>query len=121
MILADSNIIIYAVSGRYPQAAGWFIENIPAVSAISMVEVLGYSRLNPAEKSELEQLFSRLTILYPPPGVFQIAVGLRQQHSLSLGDALIASTALYFDCELATHNTADFNWIEGLRLVDPMV
>jgi len=39
---------------------------------------------------------------------------------LKLGDALIAATALVHDLELVTHNLADFSWITGLRVVDPM-
>jgi hypothetical protein len=49
MILADSNIIIYAAGGQYPAVSRWFVENAPAVSAISMVEVLGYPRLEQTE------------------------------------------------------------------------
>jgi hypothetical protein len=37
-----------------------------------------------------------------------------------LGDALIAATALVHNLELVTHNVADFSWIAGLRVVDPM-
>ncbi len=120
MILADSNVIIYAASGRYPAVARWFCETAPSVSAISMVEVLGYVHLAPEEKSELENLFAHLTVLYPPPDVFRIATDLRQMHSISLGDALIAATALYYDLTLATHNTSDFAWIDDLQLLDPL-
>jgi len=35
MILADSNLIIYAASGNYPSRVKWFAENEVAVSAVS--------------------------------------------------------------------------------------
>jgi predicted nucleic acid-binding protein len=120
MILADSNIIIYAATGRYPNVTEWFIENSPAVSAISMVEVLGYHKLNTSEKSTLEALFNSITIIYPNPEIFQTAIHLRQQKNISLADALIAATAIYHNLNIATHNTSDFKWIETIKLIDPV-
>jgi len=119
MILADSNLLIYAVA-QNAALVDWFTENKPAVSAVSLVEVLGYHKLNPADKSALEALFSELTILYPSAEVFQTAVSLRQQKAMSLGDALIAGTALYHNFQLATHNTKDFTWIASLNVIDPL-
>jgi predicted nucleic acid-binding protein len=119
-MLTDSNLIIYAASGSYPTLVDWFLENELSVSAISMVETLGYHKLKQPEKAALDTIFSTLTILYPSPEVFQKAVGLRQQRSMSLGDALIAATAIQHNLSLATHNTKDFLWIESLQLVDPL-
>jgi len=61
-----------------------------------------------------------LTVLYPGYEVFRLAINLRQQRNLSLGDALIAATALDEKLIFATHNTKDFGWIEGLQLFDPL-
>lgn len=119
MILADSNLIIYAA---VPNASlvDWFADNKPLVSAVSLVEVLGYYKLRGEEKRALEVLFAELTVLYPSAEVFQVAVELRQQHAMSLGDALIAATAIHHKLTLATHNTSDFAWIESLRVIDPL-
>ena len=119
-MLADSNLIIYAASGSYPNLVDWFLENELSVSAVSMVEALGYHKLKPREKTALDTIFSMLTILYPSPEVFQTAIELRQQRAMSLGDALIAGTALYHQMTLATHNLKDFEWIESLVALDPM-
>jgi toxin FitB len=120
MILADSNLIIYAAAGNYPNLIDWFAESTPVVSAISLVEVLGYHKLNSKEKAALENLFSQLTVIYPSADVFQIAIDLRQQRNLSLGDALIAATALQLNATLATHNTKDFDWVKSLSVFDPL-
>jgi hypothetical protein len=120
MILADSNLIIYAASGNYPDLVDWFAENLPVASAVSLVEVLGYYKLTAKEKTALEKLFAELTVLYPTAEIFQIAVDLRQQRSVSVGDALIAATALHHNLMLATHNTKDFEWINSLSLIDPL-
>ncbi|QEP42990.1 hypothetical protein D5085_07580 [Ectothiorhodospiraceae bacterium BW-2] len=42
------------------------------------------------------------------------------QRKMSLGDAVIAATALEYQQTLATRNIDDFEWIEGLRLINPM-
>jgi len=39
---------------------------------------------------------------------------------MSLGDALIAATALHHDLMLTTRNTEDFVNIAGLKLRDPL-
>lgn len=120
MILADSNLIIYAASGNYPDLLDWFAENQPVASAVSLVEALGYYKLTAKEKTALENLFAELTVLYPTTEIFQIAVDLRQQRSVSVSDALIAATALHHNLTLATHNIKDFEWIKSLSLVDPL-
>jgi predicted nucleic acid-binding protein len=38
---------------------------------------------------------------------------------MTLGDSLIAATALVHGRTLVTRNTKDFQWIAGLRLLDP--
>ena len=47
------------------------------------------------------------------------AVELRQQRKMSLGDSLIAATALVHNLILVTRNTDDFNWIANLSLLNP--
>ena len=120
MILADSNIIIYVTSGQYPELTTWFLDNAPSVSAVSLVEVLGYHNLKSSEKTELERFFSRLNVLYPAAEEFHRAVELRQRHAMSLGDALVAATALNHGLTPATHNTKDFVWIKSLEVADPL-
>ena len=59
-------------------------------------------------------------ILYLTPEAFRIAVEVRQCRAILFADSLIAATALEHDECLATHNTDDFTWIQGLDLLDPL-
>jgi predicted nucleic acid-binding protein len=120
MILIDSNIIIYAASGNYPALTDWLAEQNAVVSAVTILEVMGYHKLQTEEKTELENLFSQFTVMYPNPDIFRCAISLRQDRKVSLGDALIAATALTENFPLATHNTSDFSWIPGLSIIDPL-
>jgi predicted nucleic acid-binding protein len=53
--------------------------------------------------------------------VLKQAVALRQQRKMSLGDSIISATALLNDLTLITANTADFRWIENIKLLDPLL
>lgn len=119
-MLIDSNLIVYATQPAYPRLHSWILTHLPKVSVISRVEVLGFHRLQADEKSALESLFESLELLYPGTATFDKATELRQRRKLSLGDALIAATALEHGLTLATRNTTDFQWIDELSLIDPL-
>lgn len=38
---------------------------------------------------------------------------------MSLGDAIIAGTALAYGLPLMTRNVADFDWIDSLEILNP--
>jgi predicted nucleic acid-binding protein len=48
------------------------------------------------------------------------SVALRQSRKMSLGDSLVAATALEFGRELFTRNVKDFATIPGLVVSDPL-
>jgi len=52
--------------------------------------------------------------------VVQWAVRLRQRRRMTLGDAIVAGTALEHGRILVTHNTDDFRWISEIKLLDPL-
>jgi predicted nucleic acid-binding protein len=119
-MLIDSNIIIYASKPEYANLRQFIAEHGPVVSAVSDVEVLGFHRLLEEEKTLLEAFFAATTILALTQAILDQAVALRQQRRMSLGDALVASTALVHNHTLVTHNVNDFRWIDGLAVFDPL-
>lgn len=121
MMLADTNLIIYATRPDYAVVTTWLIQTAPACSAITRVEALGYHRLSDSEHQAIETLFASLRLIYPTGDTFERAIRLRRQRKMSLGDALIAATAMEHGLTLATANTDDFRWIDGLRLVNPVL
>jgi len=119
-MLLDSNIIIYAAEPGYDTIRQFIAESEPIVSVISKVEVLGYHKLSQENRARLEALFSLLPVLPVTDDVIERAVSLRQRRKMSLGDALIAGTALSFELPIATANVKDYQWIEGLEIINPL-
>ena len=118
-MLVDSNILIYAAQPVHAQLRRFIADHAPAVSAVSYVEVLGYDQLDDEERQYLEAFF-RLARVFPlSQAVLDQAVALRQQRKMSLGDALVAGTALAHGLTMVTRNVEDFHWIQGLPLLNP--
>jgi toxin FitB len=90
------------------------------VSEISMIEVLGFHKLNAIDKTYYEIFFNNISIIPIDRTIVLKAIELRQSKRMSLGDAIIASTALIYNLELHTNNDVDFMWISQLRVIKPM-
>lgn len=118
-MLLDSNIIIYAAQPQHLFLRELIARHSPGVSAISYVEVLGYHRLSPEERTFLRSFFNSAVIHPITSDILDQAVALRQQRAMSLGDSLIAATALARHLTLVTRNLEDFQWVPGLTLLDP--
>ena len=119
-MLVDSNILIYAAQPGYAQLRRFIADHAPAVSAVSYVEVLGYHQLVDEERQYVEEFFRLAQVLPLSQAVLDQAVALRQPRKMSLGDALVAGTALVHRLTLVTRNIEDFQWIQGLSLLNPL-
>ncbi len=118
-MLLDSNVIIYAAKPEHHEIRRFITGQPLFVSAISIVEVLGYQRLKSEERIYLERFFDTANVLPLSNSVIAQAVILRQTRRMTLGDALIAATALIHHEPLITRNVKDFDWIDGLKVVNP--
>ena len=119
-MLFDSNLIIYAARPDYSILRDFIAEHNPSVSAISYVEVLGYHNLEEKELQYFEGYFSSIEVISISEEILIRAVSLRQQRKMGLGDALIAGTALTHGLTVVTHNVKNFEWIDGLEVLDPL-
>ena len=119
-MLLDSNAIIYSVKPEFDTLRQLIAEQNPAVSAISYVEVLGYHKLTASDKEDFIEFFRTALIISVSQPVLEQAVALRQQRRMSLGDSIIAATALLNDLTLVTANVTDFHWIDNIKLMNPL-
>lgn len=120
-MLLDSNILIYAVQPQYASLRQWLAQQANlGVSEISRLEVLGYHRLSEMDKQDFHRLFNTLMVYPISSVVIDSAIHLRQQRKMSVGDAVIAATALENRQTLVTRNVEDFGWLEGLKVINPL-
>ena len=120
-MLLDSNTIIYSIRPEFSELRQLIAERNPAVSAISYVEVLGYHRLTRSDKEDFMAFFHASRMIPVSPPVLEQAVQLRQQRKISLGDSIIAATAMLNHSTLLTANVSDFQWIPNIRLLNPLI
>ncbi|HEY1835388.1 MAG TPA: type II toxin-antitoxin system VapC family toxin [Candidatus Saccharimonadales bacterium] len=118
MILLDTNICIYLANQTLSgDALG--DEDI-AYASVTRIEALGFHSLSVGEEHQLIRLFNASMQYDLSETVIVRAIAIRQIKRMGLGDAIIAAMALEYDCELWTANTADFEHIQELKLVNPL-
>ncbi|MDX6530068.1 MAG: toxin FitB [Blastocatellia bacterium] len=119
MMLLDSNIIIYSAKREYAELRRFMANNAYSVSAVSVIEVLGYHLLRDNQRQYLIEFFRAANVLKISDSVVNEAVELRQTKRMGLGDAIVAGTALEHRLPLVTRNIGDFSWIQNLDLINP--
>lgn len=120
MRILDSNLIIYAAKDEYTQLRSLILDTATCVSIISKLEALGYRFLTTDDKIYLEGVFQMTKVIPINDAVIERAITLRQAKKMSVGDAIIAATALLNNLELYTNNTDDFTNISGLKVINPL-
>lgn len=118
-MILDSNVLIYFVEPAY-QTLRAYLAGQPAqlyVSSITKLEVLGFHKLQPNHKIELERLLAATLLLPISDRVISEAIRFRQQRKRSLGDSIIAATALLYNLPVLTNNVADFADVDGVQVM----
>ncbi len=119
-MLFDSNLMIYLTKPGYDGLRVYAIDNLSTLSDITRLEVLGYPKIGPLEEGALSALIAKARIVEVKSYIITRAIFIRRKRNMSVGDAIIAATALEHKLKLATHNTKDFDWIPGLDIIDPL-
>lgn len=121
MKLIDTNILIYSGEAVYaPLLLPLVTDTNNNVSAISHIETLGFHKITPEQIAYFEHVFQILQTIPIDAAIVQRAVAIRQVRRISLGDSIIAATALVHNLEIITRNVADFVGIAGIKVTDPL-
>ena len=80
---------------------------------------MGFSGLRQDEAALFEGWFSCITLLDVTNNILRRAASLRRVRRMSLGDSIIAATALEHGLSLITRNIDDFKHLSGLELINP--
>ena len=120
--LIDTNAIIDYLGNRLPISGLNFmnsiIDNIPTISVISKIEVLGFTTTD-KNYSLLKDFIDDSFVLDLTENVIDTCIEIRKNHKAKLPDAIIASTAIANNLILITRNVSDFKNIDGLQVVNP--
>ena len=118
--IIDSNILIYSYKD-FIQLRGIFRDTSVYLSEISKMETLGFHQLKQDEKQYFVHIFEKNNIITIDSEIIDRAIELKQKQKMSIGDAIIAATALIYDLEIITRNTKDFEKIKGLKATNPLI
>ncbi len=120
--LIDSNAVIDYLGGKFSARGMEFMKNvvneIPKISVITKIEVLGYNASRDSYQV-LTDFVDASILLELSDDVVLRTISLRKTNKIKTPDAIIASTALVFDLTLITSNTFDFKNIKGLKISNP--
>ncbi|MBW4891472.1 type II toxin-antitoxin system VapC family toxin [Mucilaginibacter sp. HMF5004] len=119
--LIDTNVIIDYLGHKLTPSGSLFmdniIDNVPNVSVISKIEVLGFNA--PDEHYQLLVNFMNdALVLDLTSEIVDVSIAIRKKHKTKLPDAIIAATAKFYGFTLISRNTSDFKNIEGLTVID---
>ena len=118
-MIVDSNVLIYSNQLGYERVLAYLDANKSdlQVSLITKAEVLGYHKITSADEIDFITFFASVPILPVDETVIAEAIRLRQQRRRSLGDSIIAATALLYNLPVLTNNVGDFTDIDGLQVI----
>lgn len=120
MKLIDSNIIIYSASKEFSYLRDLFREENIFVSEISLLEVLGYGSITNEQEEYFNAVFSMVNKIPVTSEIILDAIELRKINKLSVGDSIIAASAIALNLSLLTNNVSDFKKIKSLKIKNPI-
>lgn len=119
--LIDTNAVIDFLNNKLSipglNFLGDVIDEIPNLSVISKIEILGFNTT--------DEHYSLLTSFINDSNIYDLSdeivvqtIKLRKKSKIKLPDAIVAATALIYDYALITRNISDFKNIEGLNVIN---
>ncbi|MBO0950649.1 PIN domain-containing protein [Fibrella forsythiae] len=92
------------------------LDNVKSLYAsdITKLEVIGFHRLDENDKAYFEEFFSTIASLAITAELIGQSIRLRKR---SLGDAIIAATALIHGLPVITNNVINFSAVDGLTVI----
>lgn len=117
--ILDSNIAVYLLQGLLTKNASLFLrkvlKQIAQLSLISKIELLCWDE----ESSLIENFIDDSIILPISDEIVVKTIEIRRKYKIKLPDAIIAATAIIYNCKLITGNENDFRKIEELSFINP--
>lgn len=121
--LIDSNAVIDYLGKKLPARGMDFmhgiIDDIPNISVITKMEVLGFNASDKEDMALLNDFVNDSVVIDLNDGIVEETILIRKTNKTKLPDAIIAATAKNHGLILLTRNIFDFKSIPGLEIVNP--
>ena len=121
MYLLDSNIIINFLNGD-KKIRDWMNKEKSSsflfpfsISTVSRIEVLSYRNLKEAQVLNLEKFLDTFDSFSISDEIARLAAMIRREKVLTLGDAIIAATAITCKCRFIRTDHKDFDKIPRIK------
>ncbi len=120
--LIDTNVIIDYFENKLP-APGMVLMNEILdtkgnTSIITKIELLVFNA-PPEHYQLLENFMNDVEIIDLTSAIADRTIHIRKIYKIKLPDAIIAATALVHELTLITRNIADFQRIDGIKIINP--
>lgn len=121
--IIDTNIIIYYLDNKIPNDVlpkmNEIFRNSFNLSTISVIELLGWHKLNDSDKRKMELFLSKANIHFIDFSVQKKAIEIKQKRKTDTPVTIIAATAILNQYTVVTRNVVDFSKIEGIKIFNP--
>ncbi len=119
MYVLDTNAIVYYVNDDREALAilsSILADEIIIVPSIVITELWSSTKTSQTEMQKIESFLNSTLVVKLDADLAQAAGILRRDYSMSLGDSVVAATALAARATLFTRNVRDFKKIPGLQI-----
>jgi len=121
--IIDTNIVIYYLDNKIPNdqlpKMNEIFRNSFNLSTISVIELLGWHKLNDEDKSKMELFLANANVHFIDIAVQMKAIEIKQKRKTDTPDTIIAATAVLNQYTVVTRNVVDFSKIEGIKFFNP--
>ncbi len=121
--IIDTNIVIYYLDNKIPNdqlpKMNEILRSSFNLSTISVIELLGWHKLNDVDKSKMELFLKNATVHFIDFAIQKKAIEIKQKRKTDTPDTIIAATAILNEYTVVTRNIVDFSKIDGIKTYNP--
>lgn len=117
--LLDTNAVIAIVNGNEELLQLLNTATFVAFSVISIIEFLSFPGLSGNDKSVFEEIVAEGSVIdldFQDKHLMSAIVDIRKLYRLKLPDAILAATALSYDCQMVS-NDNEFQKVTNLQII----
>lgn len=117
--LLDTNAVISIINGNKQLIDLLNSASFIAFSIISIIEFLSYSNLSEKDKAVFQKMIEEASVInirQTDSELIDSIITIRKSYKVKLPDAIVAATALTYNCKLIS-NDKELNKISGIEIL----